>query len=431
MEVEKLFKLFARHGEQLFLVGGAVRDKLRGVEAKDMDFATSARPDKTIAILEAGGLKAMPLGVDFGMVATMLDGEQVEITTFRSDGPGRKPQVTWGDTIEHDLERRDFTINAMAMVRGTVIDPFGGAKHLRDGVIACPGNTAKSFKDDPLRMLRAARFVARGLGEVTPEIEFEMGRLAHLVGSLSGERVFEELNKILLSPKPSEGLLLLKRTGVLAVALPQVERMSDDPRPQGRFHHRSVFEHTLLVVDESAPVAEVRWAALFHDTGKPATRTDDDRGIHFFGHEDESARLWDEVSLPMPSAFKARVRQLIAEHLVQSKMGAKGARRLVARMGDNLPNLLELRRADILGHCPKIVPEAMAKFEELKQRLASLDVTEVTAKLPRGTGEVVAKALGLKPGPELGKVMRRLQQMVVDGELEPTADLAAVVKEMR
>lgn len=435
--MEKLFEMFAHAGEQLFLVGGAVRDAALGVASQDLDFATSARPKETIQILKANKLPAYEIGVEFGTVQTVLNGEKVEITTFRCEESytkgSRKPGVTFGDTIEEDLVRRDFTFNAMAMAAdGTIVDPFGGKSDLRKGVICTPSDPEETFRADPLRMLRAARFAARGFGTLENRTAFAMQQCCAKVNSLSGERVFEEITKLLLSPKPELGFEVLAETGVLKELFPNLWWLWMDEGPVGDYHHLSVWRHTMAVVNASSLTPEVRWAALFHDVGKPDCRTVDKR-VHFIGHEKRGAEIWENVAtsrvIVVPNDFRDTVRQLIAEHLAfNNKRSLKGARRLIHRMGDNLDNLIALAKADNAGHHPKHQPrletelaECLAVIHEAQQAPTPV----IGIKFPRGTGDKVAKALGIKPGPELGKVMKRLNQMLIDGDLTPESDVVA------
>lgn len=440
--MHQLFEIFKAAGHELFFVGGFVRDKLRGVESDDIDFATSALPDETISILESAGFKAIPIGIEFGTIQTIVDGGKVEITTFRCNESytkgSRKPGVVFGNTIEEDLSRRDFTFNAIAMREdGSLVDPFDGEFDLRRGIIRTPINPQVSFTDDPLRMLRACRFKARNMGDILGDTWGAMCELKHLVRELSSERVFEEMTKLLMSRHPSFGLIALADTGILGELFPELQTVVNFRKDQGKYHHLPVWEHTLLVVDsvlESHKNPELMWSAIFHDVSKPETHSVTDTGTHFYGHDHRGAEVWEGIAerLKTSTDFKGHVSQLIFEHQnLRGNRSDKAVRRLIHRLGDRLNNLIFLRRADILGHKPTLTKSSLDELQQLVLKIDRIRKTgAVTNKLPTGTGDRVAKALGIKPGPELGKVMKKLQQMVVDGDLPPDADFVAAAKEL-
>ncbi|KKL66665.1 hypothetical protein LCGC14_2142730, partial [marine sediment metagenome] len=361
--MDALFQAFNNAGHSLFEVGGCVRDRLMGVEPNDMDFATSALPKETIEILTSAGLASYPIGIEFGTVQTILDGEKVEITTFRCSESytkgDRKPSVVFGDSIESDLARRDLTFNALARRSdGSIIDPFGGEADLANGIIRTPGDPNIAFTDDPLRILRAARFVARGMGEIEQMTLNAMCVHKELVLELSAERVFEEITKLLMAKHPVLGLRALDATGLLRVLFPELEPVLDFTEDTGKWHHLSVWEHTLMVVDNTPPIAEVRWAALFHDSAKPACWSKTSTGIHFLRHDHVGSEIWDSVArkLKCSNKFREHVSTLIFEHqCLRNNMGIKGIRRLIHRLGDRLDNLFYHTRADIIGHVPHIV----------------------------------------------------------------------------
>jgi tRNA nucleotidyltransferase/poly(A) polymerase len=348
---EKLFTAFEHAGEELFFVGGFVRDKLHHdfmndpvltgdplgplvnkFVPNDVDFATSAKPEKTIEILKKNGLRAIPIGIEFGTVQTVIGDMKVEITTFRCAETykkgSRKPSVRFGDNIEEDLSRRDFTFNAMAMRKdGSIIDPFGGHADLIQGLIHTPINPVESFSDDPLRMLRACRFEARGIGRLGWETGRAMTELAHKIKEVSAERVFEEVSKILMSPHPEAGLTVMVSAGLMAEVFPEIQALVEFRQNQGKWHSKLVWPHTLEVIKNSPPILEVRWAALFHDVAKPQTYSEGDDGVHFIGHEWKGALVWDRIAkrLRMGGEFQKHVNVLIREHLQFSALaGAPG-----------------------------------------------------------------------------------------------------------
>lgn len=439
--MKQLFDIFNNAGHDLYYVGGYVRDKLLGLENTDVDFATSARPEDTIKLLEAAGFKAIPIGIEFGTIQTIVDEHlKVEITTYRCEESytkgSRKPGVTFGDSIEGDLARRDFTFNALAMTQdGTVIDPFGGEDDLMKGLVRTPIDPKISFSDDPLRMLRACRFVARGIGRGIDDDTFSaMKQLSHLAEELSAERVFEEMTKLLVSHQPSLGLEEMSDSGLLRVLFPELQVVREFRKDQGKYHHLPVWEHTLLVVDSAVPEPKVRWAALFHDVSKPACWSVNKTGTHFYKHDRDGADVWVHIAdrLRTSNDFKESIRQAIFEHQnLRGNLSDKALRRLVHRLGDNLDLLVKLREADIIGHKPSLRESSLGDLNQLVRRINRiLDEGTVRAKLPAGTGTLIADALGLKPGPELGAIMKRMQQKIVDGDLKPDDDLVAVAKRL-
>jgi len=451
---DELFKAFEAEGEELFFVGGFVRDKLVHdihidiggdptvpFEFNDVDFATSAHPDKTIKILRKHKLRAIPIGIEFGTVATKVDGMKVEITTFRCNESytkgSRKPAVVFGKTIEGDLARRDFTINAIAMKQdGTLIDPFGGYGDIIQGLFGTPIEPEVSFSDDPLRMLRACRFQARGYNIDGPT-GLAMEKLAHKIHDISRERVFEETSKLLMSKDPSKGLTLMVGTGLMRELFPEIQTAVEFKQDQGEWHSKAVWPHTLQVVRESPQILEVRWAALVHDIAKPQTYTETETGVHFYEHDWKGALMWDGIArrLRVSNDFKRDVHTLVFEHLQPSLLARsvdaptdKALRRLVRRLGtrEMLDNLFHLSAADITSSKPERVAEGRARTARLKERIdALLDAEDVTTlKLPKGTGHLLMDDLGLRTH-RLGMVMKILTQKLIDGDITLESDFVA------
>lgn len=479
---DELFKAFESEGESLFIVGGFVRDLMgarmdddlyfsaqkldpekhppRFVLAEeyfwdgvnsgriDVDFATSALPEKTIQILKANGFKVIPIGIEFGTIQTFWKEKKIEITTFRCDESykkgSRKPSVKFGKTIEEDLGRRDFTINAMAMDKeGKLIDPFGGMADLIQGLISTPKEAEVSFTDDPLRMLRAFRFQARGLGSLCALTGKALEELKKEIHMVSAERIFDEMSKILMTKDPGRALDHMARSGLLGEVFPELQKVVDFKQNQGKWHSKLVWPHTIEVVRQSPQILEVRWAALFHDVAKPQTYSETETGVHFYQHDWKGALVWDQVAdrLRVSKEFRDHVHVLVYEHLQPSLLSSEGVnhtsnkalRRLMVRVGDKLDNLFHLSLADITSHKPEIVAEKRANCMALWERCKKLNEEQQVSriKLPTGTGIVVAEALGIKPGRELGEIMRKLEQMLIDGDIAVDADFAQVAKEIR
>lgn len=438
----KLAQAFEATGHSLFMVGGCVRDELIGAAPNDIDFATSARPDEISSILSSAGLKVIPIGIDFGTIQTIIEDEKVEITTFRCKESytkgSRKPSVVFGDNIKGDLERRDFTINAIAcrVGAGSVVDPFGGVDDLRNGIIRTPSDPSIAFSDDPLRMLRAARFVSRGFGKLHDDTFEAIKKHGDLVAGLSAERIFEELTKLLMTDNPVAGLRILEETGILVKIFPEFQAMLSFTEDVGKWHHLSIWEHTLETVGGSKKVPEVRWAALFHDIAKPSCWSKKGKDVHFYQHDRVGSGMWTGIAgrLKCSTKFSKHVETLIYEHQsLNNQMGTRGMRRLVHRLGDCLDNLFFLSEADIKAHVPRIVEPKLKELFELRSRVDDvLNATNsVSAKMPRGTGNLICDALNIKPGPQLGVIMKTLQGMLVDGDLNAQSDFVAEAKKIK
>ncbi|MDT4899239.1 MAG: poly(A) polymerase, partial [Pseudonocardiales bacterium] len=297
-----LGKAFSQAGRELHLVGGPVRDALMGRSCEDLDFTTDARPEQVLEIVAPLASATWTTGIEFGTVGARVHGLMCEITTFRADRydrVSRNPIVAYGDSLEDDLRRRDFTMNAMAVsVTGdkTFSDPFGGLADLARGVLRTPGTPTESFADDPLRMLRAARFVSTLGVTVAPEVLAAMTAMADQLGRITAERIQAELNKLLLGAAPRNGLEVMVDTGLADAVLPELPalRMAADEHGE----HKDVYAHTLQVLDQAidletdGPDLVLRWAALLHDVGKPETRAFLPGGrVTFHHHEVVGARL--------------------------------------------------------------------------------------------------------------------------------------------
>ncbi len=428
--------MFVGAGHELFLVGGAVRDHQRGVPIDtltDLDFATSALPNESGRVLRRAGLPVFTVGSRFGTVGTILAGvperRQIQITTYRGEiyvNGSRKPRVTFGKNLEQDLARRDFSINAMAMAADeSLIDPHGGKRDLEQGILRTVGNPRVIFQEDPLRTLRAARFIATlgmkpeaGLAEVVRDVADE-------ILTVSRERWLLEMNKILLGGAVDDGLNFLATTDVLKHLWPAGQAMVEFRADQGRYHHKALWPHTLGVVSQTPPRLAVRWAALLHDAGKVTTRSVDGAGeVHFFGHEMAGAAVVDEVArrFRFDRVLHQRVRALVLMHqrpALYEKSWTDGAvRRLIRDAGDALGDLLDLSRADVTSQRPGIREGVLARLAELQARADDLIVKDGQAPLlPKGIGQVIMHAFGIQPGPRVGELKSRLEQAVLDGEL--------------
>ncbi len=444
-----LFELFQRVGHELYLVGGAVRDHLRGgalEELTDLDFATSATPSESARILRAAGLPVFTVGSRFGTVGTILDGEgrrrEVQVTTFRGEiyvNGSRKPRVTFGKNLKDDLARRDFSINAMAMTaEGELVDPYGGRRDLDRKVLRTVGDPRTIFREDPLRTLRAARFIATLGMQPEPDLVEAVCELAAEILTVSRERWLLEMNRLLVGTAVETALTFLADTGLLKHLFPEAQAMVEFKAGQGRYHHKALWPHTMAVVAQAPPRPAVRWAALLHDAGKVTTRSVDAAGdVHFFGHEAVGAALVDEVArrFRFDRALWQRVRTLVAMHqrpaLYEGTWTDAAIRRLIREAGEALQDLLELSRADVTSHRPGVREGVLARLGELESRAADLIRLDGQGPLlPKGIGRAIMARLGITEGPQVGEVKVQMEQAVLDGLLPRNAPVEAYLEHL-
>ena len=423
----ELGERFRDHGFRLYLVGGSVRDQLlqRTSDEPNLDFATDARPDDTIRVLQGWASHRYLQGIRFGTVGARKDGRLLEITTFRQEvypEDERKPAVTFSSDLETDLSRRDFTVNAMAvrLPDREFVDPFGGVRALSAKELDTPLDPHVSFSDDPLRMLRAARFASQLQLVPTPHVVNAIREMAPRLDIVSAERVQAELSRLLVSPAPSLGLELIVETGLAERFLPELPalRLEKDPVQ----HHKDVFRHTLAVVEGcDAGDLTLRLAALMHDVGKPETRRITEEGVTFHHHEVVGARLTQERlrALRYPSAVVDDVTKPVEMHLRfhSFKEGWTDAalRRYVRDAGPLLDRLNALVRADCTTQNPKKAKYLAGLQDAFEVRLAALAEAENLRDLrPALDGNEIMRHLGIPPGPQVGKAW----QFLLDQRLE-------------
>ncbi|TGO05026.1 CCA tRNA nucleotidyltransferase [Serinibacter arcticus] len=431
-ETDPLGSMFADAGHELALVGGPVRDAFLGRRSADLDFATSARPDETHAILTAWGDATWDVGREFGTIAARRGDVVVEITTYRTeeyDVGSRKPVVAFGSDLEGDLSRRDFRVNAMAVRLPdlTFVDPFHGLTDLAAGVLNTPASPQQSFDDDPLRILRAARFAAQLGLDVDPGVMAAMTEYAPRLAIVSAERVQAELVKTMVAAAPRRGIELLVETGVADVVLPEVPAMRLEIDEHHR--HKDVYSHSLTVLDqaialESGPDGPVpgpdlvlRLAALLHDVGKPDTRRNEPGGrVSFHHHEIVGAKLARRrmKALKFDKATTVAVCDLIALHLRFHGYGEAGwtdsaVRRYVTDAGPLLERLHRLTRADCTTRNRAKADRLSHAYDDLEQRIAELrDQEEIDAIRPDLDGSQIMAILGIPPGREVGAAYKHL-----------------------
>ena len=415
---------FADAGHELFLVGGSVRDMMLGLSGGDLDFATSARPEQTTRVLQGWADRRYLVGVKFGTVGALKHGQLVEITTFRHEvyaQEHRKPAVTFGDDIETDLSRRDFTINAMALglPDGELIDPYGGMRHLAAKVLDTPLEPELSFTDDPLRMVRAARFVAQLGVTPTERVVAAMGAMYDRLDIVSAERIASELDKLLVGEHVTTGLSMLVTTGLAGMFMPELAALELEQDPVHR--HKDVLRHTYAVVESCEPDEVLRLAALLHDIGKPSTRQITPEGVQFHHHEVVGARMAEKRlrELRYPNHVIDDVRKLVEMHLRFHGYGDgwsdAAVRRYVRDAGPLLDKLNQLTRADVTTRNERRAAKFQALQDDLEERIARLAEQEnLDALRPPLDGKQVMDHLGLAPGPAVGEALEFLMELRLD-----------------
>jgi poly(A) polymerase len=431
---------FADAGHELYLVGGSVRDMLQHKPLRsDLDFATSAHPTETTRVLRDWADRKYLVGVKFGTVGALKDDLRIEITTFRKEvyaEEHRKPAVTFGDDILVDLSRRDFTVNAMAvrLPDGEFVDPYGGVKALSAGILDTPLDPETSFSDDPLRMIRAARFVAQLGLQPAERVVTAMRAMGDRLDIVSAERIRDELDKLLVAERAPDGLELLVSTGLADLFLPELPALSLEQDPVHR--HKDVLRHTYAVVDRCEPDVVLRLAALLHDVGKPATRRITPEGVTFHHHEVEGARIARArlTELRYPKSVIDDVCTLIELHLRFHGYGDgawsdAAVRRFVRDAGPLLDRLNQLTRADVTTRNEKRA-QAFAKLQdELEERIASLAEQEnLEAMRPPLDGKQVMDALRLQPGPEIGEALAYLMEVRLERGPIPEDEAIALLR---
>jgi poly(A) polymerase len=449
---DELAQRFAQAGHRLYLVGGSVRDALLGRSSSDLDFTTDARPDKVLEIIRPWAEAVWEVGIAFGTVGVTKKGLKLEITTFRADSydrVGRNPEVTFGDSIEADLLRRDFTVNAMAIDLSTksFVDPHNGMAAVRDKVLDTPATPQESFADDPLRMLRAARFTAQLGFTPAPRVVEAMTSMAAQIDRITAERVQAEVSKLLRAADPRPGIELMVDTGLAERVLPEVPgmRLAIDEHHQ----HKDVYQHSLTVLEQaidletshepkSEPDLILRLAALLHDIGKPATREfQEGGGVSFHHHEVVGAKMARKRlrALKYSKEIVDDVSQLVFLHLRFHGYGKgewtdSAVRRYVTDAGDLLPRLHKLVRADCTTRNKRKAAALQGSYDQLEERIARIAADEDLARVrPDLDGNEIMKLLGLPPGPLVGQAWKFLKELRLDrGPLEHDEAVAELRK---
>jgi len=444
-----LAEAFKAKGFQLALVGGPVRDALLGRLGNDLDFTTDAHPHETKKILKSWADNVWDTGIVFGTVAGKRGDTTVEVTTYRTEKyeeDSRKPDVEFGETIEGDLSRRDFTVNAMALELTTkepkFIDPFGGIDDLAKKILRTPASAQQSFTDDPLRMMRAARFASQLNFEIHPDVLNAMSTMTSRISIISAERIRDEFIKLLMSDNPRTGITILVDTGLATLVLPEIPKLRLEI--DEHHHHKDVYEHSITVLEQAishedrlgGPNLVIRLAALFHDIGKPKTRNlIEGGGVSFHHHEVVGARLSKTrlKALRFDNETIDAVETLIALHLRFHGYGDgewtdSAVRRYVRDAGELLIHLHVLTRADCTTRNAKKAERLARTYDGLEARIAKLETEEELSKIrPDLDGAQVMQLLDLKPSADVGKALDFLMELRMEhgplGEERATEEL--------
>ena len=444
-----LAEAFKAKGFQLALVGGPVRDALLGRLGNDLDFTTDAHPHETKKILKSWADNVWDTGIVFGTVAGKRGDTTVEVTTYRTEKyeeDSRKPDVEFGETIEGDLSRRDFTVNAMALELTTkepkFIDPFGGINDLAKKILRTPASAQQSFTDDPLRMMRAARFASQLNFEIHPDVLNAMSTMTSRISIISAERIRDEFIKLLMSDNPRIGITILVDTGLATLVLPEIPKLRLEI--DEHHHHKDVYEHSITVLEQAishedrlgGPNLVIRLAALLHDIGKPKTRNlIEGGGVSFHHHEVVGARLSKTrlKALRFDNETIDAVETLIALHLRFHGYGDgewtdSAVRRYVRDAGELLIHLHVLTRADCTTRNAKKAERLARTYDGLEARIAKLETEEELSKIrPDLDGAQVMQLLDLKPSADVGKALDFLMELRMEhgplGEERATEEL--------
>lgn len=430
--VTELGRLFADAGHELSLVGGPVRDLFLGRASPDLDFTTSATPDQSVAVVKKWADAYWEIGRAFGTIGLRRGPFTIEVTTYRAeayDPASRKPVVAFGNSLEDDLYRRDFTINAMALRLPSLelVDPYGGVKDLSAGVLRTPGAPSSSFSDDPLRMMRAARFASQLNVAVAPGVSEAMSAMAERITIISAERIRDELVKLINGSSPGLGIDLMVETGLAEFVLPEIPALRLEIDEHHR--HKDVYQHSLTVLEQACsletdddgavpgPDFILRFAALMHDVGKPATRRFEPSGAVSFRHHDMvGSKLTAQrmKALRFDNDSIKAVARLVELHMRFYGYGDAGwtdsaVRRYVSDAGPLLERLHRLTRSDVTTRNRRKAERLAFAYDDLESRIHALaEQEELAAIRPDLDGQQIMGLLGIRPGPVVGRAYRFL-----------------------
>lgn len=439
--LKQLARLFDEAGFELYIVGGSVRDAILGRSQDDFDFATNASPEQTLRIVRGFADDIWQIGMEFGTIGLAKAHCKLEITTFREERyteDSRKPVVKFAPSIETDLSRRDFTVNAMAikLPSGEFVDPFDGLADLAGGRLRTPLSAEESFSDDPLRMLRAFRFASRLNMTPDPEVFEAMKKLGERLRIVSRERIRDEFSKLLTGEAPGGAVLGLVASGLAEHFLPELAELAELRDPANR--HKDVLKHTVRVLDNVRPPdLALRLAALLHDIGKMRTKTESPEGIHFFHHEVVGAKMarrrLRELRFPVKTIEEvaALIEAHMRFHTYRLGWSDKAVRKYVREIGpERLAGLGVLVRADCTTQNEGLSKKYGRLLDELDKRIDELEAEEESAKIrPPLDGVEIMEFLELKPGPDVGRVLNMLLEARLDNRIRTKKEAYELVKE--
>ena len=415
-------------GFDFYLVGGAVRDGILDIPTTDFDFTTNATTDESLNLFKENRFQTTEIGKAFGTIEALYNDFSLHVTTFREDQyeeSSRKPEITSSSNLENDLKRRDFTINSIAydILKNELIDPYGGLKDLSQGIITTPISADISFSDDPLRMLRACRFISsHGFAPDTETFD-AINKNIERIEIVSNERVRDELTKLLIGNNPTLAIRAFVESGLSSKIMPELDQLKIEVDPQ--HHHKDVYEHTLIVVERVSPNIISRLAALLHDIGKPKTKGIENGKVHFRHHEVVGARMSKQILTRLKFSKKEiqDICLLVENHLRPHtfKMGwtDSAVRRYIVDSGHLINELNELVRADITTKNQKKYDEINRYLDEMEARIAEVKEKEELSNLrPPVSGDDIMEIFNLEPGPVVGKIMKALyEQRLNEGEV--------------
>lgn len=451
--VKRLFEAFDSAGRDLYLVGGAVRDYELGEPVEnldDLDFCTDARPDETAKILRGANFTVYQLGAEFGTVGAIVHGPKDEgypkdcqITTYRSEEyyrrGSRHPVVEFGDTIEQDLGRRDFSINSMALDgNGDLFDPYNGQKDLQDGILRVIGDPLETLAEDPLRILRIGRFMSKLGFDPTDELRQAASERAHGILDISAERWLQEMTKLLKGPFVSQALRFLHEIRILGIILPEVDSLigfhASSPVP-----HRDLWTETLQVLEQAPREKRLRWTALLHNIGKRWTRlVRDDEAVAFPGHQKQAAMLAGEIARRFrfdndtAKEVGFLLRHYGGERHYESSWSDARVRRYVRRVDPYVDSMLAFARASSVAVTDAQQEVELERIDELQARIEALaDEGTLRPELPSGLGNHLIKELGLKPSPLIGELKDWLEEEIIEDRIESRREADYYIEYLR
>ena len=448
--LDSLGSMFQTAGYELALVGGPVRDAILGRAAPDVDLTTNATPDQILEVIKGKVDTHWEIGKVYGTIGCRIGNDQIEITTYRTDQyeiDSRKPEVKFGSNLEHDLQRRDFTVNSMALTlpQRVFVDPFGGLRDLADKILRTPGKPEDSFGDDPLRMLRGARFASQLGFEIEPETFEAMQSMRQRLEIVSAERIQTELQKLMLGANPKMGLEARGDSGLAEIVLPELPALKLET--DEHHHHKDVYQHTLTVVEQAIdyekqyglePDFVLRFAALLHDIGKPATRKLEPGGaVSFYHHDVVGAKLASKrmKALRFDNDTTKAVAKLVELHLrffgySDQAWTDAAIRRYVRDAGEQLVRLHILTRSDVTTRNKRKADQLSHAYDDLEKRIELvMQQEELNAMRPDLSGEEIMEILNLKPGPQVGKAYKHLLELRIEnGPMGPEAAKQALLE---